>query len=79
MAKFSLKEVEAQLLRVTHQQMMNIITNEMALIAIERLNYQVTEQTRFEFNADMSEVEITEAEVPTEEAGIVTEAPKEKK
>lgn len=78
MSKYSLKPAESQLLKVTHQQMMNIITNEMAMIAIERLAYTVTELTRFEFNEDMTEVEITEL-VPEEDAGIVTEAPKGKK
>lgn len=77
MSKYSLKPAESQLLKVTHQQMMNIITNEMAMIAIERLAYNVTEQTRFQFNEDMTEVEITEVE--SEDAGIVTEAPKGKK
>lgn len=78
MSKFSLKPAETQLLRVTHQQMMNIITNEMAMIAIERLAYQVTELTRFEFNEELTEVEITE-NTPEPEAGIVTEAPKKGK
>lgn len=71
MAKYSLKPAEVQLLKVTHQQMMNIITNEMAMIAIERLAYNVTEQTRFTFNEDMTEVEITEAEPATEDTGVI--------
>lgn len=71
MATYSLKPAESQLLKVTHQQMMNIITNEMAMIAIERLAYRVTENTRFAFNEDMTEVEISETETPNEDTGVV--------
>lgn len=72
---YSLKAIETQLLRTTMQQMHTLLSNEMAMIAIERLAYNVTADTKFEFNDDLTEVTISE-NVPPEDTGVVTEAPK---
>lgn len=68
--KYSLKPTESQLLTVTQQNFQTILSNTIAMIAIERLAYPVSQNTRFVFNDDMTEVTISEDE-PAEETGVV--------
>lgn len=67
---YSLTGIETQLLRVTQQNFQTVMSNEMAMIAVQRLAYQVTENTRFVFNDDMTKVTISEDE-PKEDAGVI--------
>lgn len=69
--QYSLTGIETQLLKVTQQNFQTVLSNEMAMIAVQRLNYNVTQNTRFVFNDDMSEVTISEDQ-PTE-TGVVGE------
>ena len=69
---YSLTGIETQLLRVTQQNFQTVLSNEMAMIAVQRLAYPVTEHTRFVFNGDMTEVTISEDEVK-EDTGVVGE------
>jgi hypothetical protein len=76
--QYSLKAIETQMLQTTNQQMTVIMSNLMAMIAIERLAYDVTPNTRFVFNDELTQVTISE-DIPQEDAGMVTEVPKGKK
>lgn len=67
---YSLTGIETQLLLVTQQNFQTVLSNEMAMIAVQRLNYPVSNNTRFVFNEDMSEVTISE-DVP--EAEVIGE------
>jgi hypothetical protein len=69
--QYSLTGIETQLLKVTQQNFQTVLSNEMAMIAVQRLNYPVSLNTRFVFNDDMREVTISEDE-PTE-AGVISE------
>jgi hypothetical protein len=60
--QFSLKAMESQVLAATQSNFMSVLSNVMAMIAIERLAYQVTPYTRFTFNEDFSQVTISEDE-----------------
>lgn len=73
---YSLKPAEIQLLKTIIQQMNVILSNTISVFAIERLAYNVTERTQFNFNEDFTEVTISEL---PEETGIVTEPPKKEK
>lgn len=68
--KYSLTGVETQLLKVTQMNFQTVLSNEMAMIAVQRLNYPVSQNTRFVFNDDMTEVTISEDE-PKEDTGVV--------
>lgn len=69
---YSLTGIETQLLKVTQQNFQTVLSNEMAMIAVQRLNYQVTVNTHFVFSEDMAEVTISE-DVPVEEPGVISE------
>ena len=73
--KFSLTPIETQLLKVTQQNFQTVLSNEMAMIAVQRLNYEVTANTRFVFNDDMTEVTISEdvPEADVVESGVIGE------
>lgn len=68
--QFSLTSIETQLVKVTQQQFQTVMSNEMTMIAVQRLNYPVSPNTRFVFNDEMTEVTISE-DVP--EAEVVPE------
>jgi DNA-binding response OmpR family regulator len=70
--KYSLTGIETQLLKVTQQNFQTVLSNEMAMIAIQRLNYDVTPNTRFVFSDDMTEVAISEDD-PKEDTGVIGE------
>lgn len=65
--KFSLKPIETQMLNTITEQMTTIMSNYCSTIAMERLAQQVTTNTRFSFNDDMTELTIEETE--TDEKG----------
>jgi len=71
--QFSLTPIETQLLRVTQQNFQTVLSNEMAMIAVQRLAYPVSEYTRFMFSSDMTEVTISEDEPveDKEETGVI--------
>lgn len=70
--QYSLTGIETQLLLVTQQNFQTVLSNEMAMIAVQRLNYPVSNNTRFVFNDDMSEVTISEDE-PKEDTAVIGE------
>lgn len=74
--EFSLKPIETQLLSTIQQQMMAMTTNALSFIALERLAYQVTQQTAFEIAPDMKSIKIWEQEPPAEPAPAQTETAK---
>lgn len=78
--KFSLKPIETQLLLAKQQTYQTDLSNLLSYIAIERLGFAITANTRFSFNEDMTEITITEEEPeqPSEENGVI-ETPAEKK
>jgi hypothetical protein len=73
--KFSLKDVETTFLQVLFQQHNSLLSNTLALFAIERLAYTVTEATRFAVSEDLKEITIwdEEPEAPAEETGVITD------
>lgn len=77
--EYSLKELETQLLNVFQQQQSVMLSNLLSFIAIERLAYNVTPNTRFELSPDFKKLTVTEVEPAPEDTGVVTEAPKDKK
>lgn len=60
--KFSLKKIEQQ---VIQQQQNAVLSTFISYIAVERLGIDVTPQTRFEMNADFSEVTVIQGEDET--------------
>ena len=70
---FSLKAVETQLLITTSQAHNSVISNITSFIAMERLAYPVTTNTRFKFSDDLKSLEIWEE---PEVAEVVTDTSK---
>lgn len=80
--EYSLKSIETQLLNVFQQQQSVLLSNILSFIAIERLAYEVTANTRFELAPDYTKVTVSEVEpeTPAEDTPtVVTEPPKDKK
>jgi hypothetical protein len=82
--QYSLKDIETQLLNVFQQQQSVMLSNLLSFIAIERLAYTVTANTRFQLDPEfkkmtINEVEPAVAEQPKQELGVIDEAPKGKK
>lgn len=73
---FNLKGSETNYLRIQQNALLSTF---LSFVAGERLGIQVTANTRFELNPEMTEVVIHEKPAQAEEPGVVTEAPKGKK
>lgn len=70
---FSLKPIEKQLLDTQRESYFNSLSNVLSFIAIERLAYHVTQDTRFKWEDDKLEIWEEPTEVP--EAEVVEPAP----
>lgn len=81
---YDLKEIEVQLLNVFQQQQSVMLSNILSFIAIERLAFNVTANTRFELSPDFKKITITEVEPEqaaesAQELGVIDQPAKEKK
>lgn len=70
---FSLKPIEQQLLHTQQESYFNSLSNILSFIALERLAYHVTENTRFKWDED--KLEVWEDEPQTPEAEVIETAP----
>lgn len=70
---FSLKPIEKQLLDTQRESYFNSLSNVLSFIAIERLAYRVTQDTRFKWDEDKLEIWEEPAIVP--EAEVIEPAP----
>lgn len=70
---FSLKEIESQMLNVLEQQYFTTLSNFLSFIALERLAYAVTQNTKFELKdgklliSEAPEAEVAAATAPDTE------------
>jgi len=62
---YDLKPIELQMLKVLQDQYYNTLSNYLSFVAIERLAYPVTANTKYEIND--GRLSITEVEKPKEE------------
>lgn len=74
--EFSLKPVETALLGVINQQHTTMMASTLSFIAVERLAYQVTDNTAFEVAADGKSVKIWENEPAPQVAPVQTDTAK---
>lgn len=77
--KYSLKPLETQLLKTTIDQHGIMMSNLVSFIGIERLAINVTQNTRFSFNEDLTEITVTEEQPEAPDTGVVTDTVKAKK
>jgi len=75
--EFDLKKNESALLNFIRDKQQAVFSAVLSSIAIERLGYQVTQNTQFSLTDDLSKLTITEAiqEPPTEPDKTDTENP----
>lgn len=71
--QFGLKSIESQMLQVLQDQYFNTLSNFLSFIALERLAYHVTPNTRFRW--DIDKLYIWEDETVTPEPTAVEAAP----
>lgn len=71
--QYSLKNIETQMLQVLQEQYFTTLSNFLSFIALERLAYQVTANTRFRWDVD--KLYIWEDETVTPEQPAVETPP----
>lgn len=59
---YSLKPIETQILMETQRQFQVLVSNLLSMIAIERLAYEVKENTQFNVSPDFKTLSISEPE-----------------
>ena len=68
--QFTLKPIETQVLLVEQQLFQSSISNIISMIAVERLGYEVTQNTKFNLSDDLKTLTISE-----DEEGVVVPEP----
>lgn len=69
---FSLKPAESNLLIYVKNHQEAIFSGLISTIAMDRLAYKVTENTKFTLSEDFSKMTVEEVETPKEESPVVT-------
>ena len=61
---YSLKPAETNMLRYVHSHQQAIFSGILSTVAIDRLAYHVSENTKFELNGDFTELKLSEMPAP---------------
>lgn len=58
--KHTLSDTDTNLLRFVQQHQQAVFSGILSTIAIDKLEYKVTDHTKFQLNADLTEMELSE-------------------
>lgn len=58
--EYSLKPIESQMIKVVNGQHATMLSNILSYVAVERLAYNVTEDTHYEISPDLSKFTVWE-------------------